>query len=227
MPQLHDLIQQQFGRLTVIERAPNHGKQVAWRCRCECGGDVVVDGIRLTRGVTKSCGCLRRETAHAQRNKRTHGLTGSTTYRAWRQMKARCLNVRHPAYPDYGERGITVCTRWLESFENFLADMGYKPDGLTLERRNNDGPYSPDNCYWATWMQQAQNRRSTRLATFAGETLCFAEWARRVGLSCSVFAGRIRRGWSMDRALATPLQVPTRASYQEMGRRGAAVKWAR
>lgn len=90
----------------------------------------------------------------------THGMTGTRTYRSWESMKRRCLNPNERAFPNYGGRGITVCERWLASFENFFADMGECPPGLTLDRRNNDGNYEPGNCRWATYSEQARNRRS-------------------------------------------------------------------
>jgi hypothetical protein len=137
--------------------------------------------------------------------KRTHGHSPaharSGTYNAWRNMRQRCRNPEHPQYPNYGARGITVCDRW-SSFETFLADMGERPQGLTLERINNDGNYAPDNCVWDTNGVQQRNKRTTHLLTFDGRTLCLKDWAREAGINYSTLRKRITRsGWSVERAL--------------------------
>jgi len=146
-----------FGRLIVVERAPNRGKLTHWRCRCDCGKAHTVYSGYLKDGRTKSCGCLRSDLLSI------HGHAKgkcSRTYRSWKKMRDRCTNVRHRHYSYYGGRGINVCERWLHSFANFLADMGERPLGTTLDRRENDGNYEPGNCRWATWSQQMRNRRS-------------------------------------------------------------------
>lgn len=131
----------------------------------------------------------------------THGMTDTRVFRIWTGMKTRCTNPRAVNFADYGGRGIAICERWA-SFENFFADMGPPPDGYTLERKDNAGHYTPDNCIWSTPRQQAQNRRTNRLLTHAGETLCSEEWARRIGISR---AGLMRRidilKWPVERAL--------------------------
>jgi len=119
-------------------------------------------------------------------------------------MIQRCSNPNHPDYRHYGGRGIRVCERWLQA-ETFLADMGERPSAQhTLERKDNNGPYSPDNCRWATQIEQCQNLRKSRLLEYQGETLTIAEWARRAGLSPGALWGRLDRGWSVERALTTP-----------------------
>lgn len=123
------------------------------------------------------------------------------TFRIWVDMRRRCLNPSRVAYPDYGGRGIKVCDRWLK-FENFLEDMGERPEGLTLERKDNDGPYSKDNCRWATPLEQCQNRRNTVLLSYEGKTQSMAAWAREVGLKRGTLFWRLKQGWPVEQALA-------------------------
>ena len=117
----------------------------------------------------------------------------SSTYNAWTAMMQRCRYPKHKQYADYGGRGINVCDRWL-TFENFVADMGERPKGLTLDRwPNNDGDYAPGNCRWATRTEQNRNRRDNRMVTWGGETLCLAEWAERLGITRSSLHERLER----------------------------------
>ena len=125
----------------------------------------------------------------------------------YQDMLRRCNNPNNPAFSYYGARGIEVCARWQNSFENFFADMGQRPTPeLSLERLDNDGPYSPENCTWATRQQQQRNRRGLRLLTHDGETLCIAEWSERSGIPQETFRSRITKcGWSVARALSEPV----------------------
>lgn len=165
-PNLLDLTGQPFGRLTVTSRGPNgkHG-EVRWHCRCTCGNETLVYAGNLRSGDTRSCGCLSRELLVTRST--THGAArvGAETpeYHAWHAMFQRCTNPHHASWEDYGGRGVTVCERW-QSFENFIADMGPRPSPKhSLDRTNNDGNYEPSNCRWATWNEQARNRRSADL----------------------------------------------------------------
>ena len=153
-----ELTGQRFGRLVVEERSENDaGGRATWKCRCDCGESCVVKAHNLARGSTRSCGCYRRETSAAR--SRTHGQTRTPTHTSWSSMWGRCSNPADPAWKYYGARGISVCARWV-SFENFLADMGERPEGKTLDRwPNNDGNYEPGNCRWATPAEQNANRR--------------------------------------------------------------------
>lgn len=168
MPALLDLRRQRFGRLVAIALLPREdwrGAFAEWICVCDCGSRVAVRSNALRSGGTKSCGCLKLIRARSGVMGRTHGRSkNDPTYRSWLAMHTRCRNPRRENYRYYGGRGIRVCERWA-SFEAFLADMGDRPTGLSLDRVDPDGHYEPSNCRWATRLQQRHNRsRRARLA---------------------------------------------------------------
>lgn len=157
-----DLTGLRFGRLTVTARYPqnNWRREARWQCLCDCGNGVIVVGINLRSGGTKSCGCLRIEesTARLPRHS-THRSCDTPTYSSWTNLIQRCTNPTYPNFKHYGGRGITVCDRWRYSFEAFLADMGPRPPATSIDRINVDGHYEPGNCRWATRSEQELNKR--------------------------------------------------------------------
>jgi hypothetical protein len=163
MPNFVDLTGRTFVRLTVLrrsERVSGARRKPMWSCRCQCGTVLDVIGDNLRSGCSKSCGCLDRQKALQRFTK--HGAARvdlkTVEYQTWKRMKQRCLNPNNPKYHRYGGRGIQVCQEWVNDFPRFLADMGQRPKGCSIDRINNDGNYEPSNCRWATIDQQAANK---------------------------------------------------------------------
>lgn len=171
----------QFGRLTVLGFAGSHetSRYSMWWCKCLCGTIIRTGGYMLRSGVTRSCGCW--NAAVVSITKRTHGRSKTRIYSSWVNMWTRCTNRNSDDYLRYGGRGITVCDRW-KSFENFAMDMGERPPNTTLNRIDNNGNYTPENCEWANTEIQNNNRRSTRLITFQDKTQSITQWMKEFGL---------------------------------------------
>jgi len=210
MSKFIDLTGQKFGRLTVIERVSNskHSRSM-WLCKCDCGIEKIILGNDLHRNHTKSCGCLRKETTRQRFTKHGHSKKGKVTkiYSIWLSMIQRCTNPKNKNYHHYGGRGITVCKRWSNSFENFNKDMAKEWKlKLTIERKNNDKGYCKNNCYWATWSQQQRNKRNNRLISYLGKSQCIAAWAEEMDIPDYIIDQRIKRGWDIAKALETPVR---------------------
>ena len=162
-----DLVGQQFGRLSVVRReGKNKWGNYRWLCQCACGTLRSVAGSDLKSGSTQSCGCWNKDQIRKANTRHGYAPRGrqTRTYRTWYHMKERCHNENCDAYQNYGGRGISVCARWLK-FENFLTDMGERPEDKTLDRIDNDGSYCPENCRWATWSEQQLNKRQKVVST--------------------------------------------------------------
>lgn len=192
MPKLRDLKGQKFGQLEVVGLQPKEeGRRYSWMCRCDCGTSVVVQANRLVSGATRSCGCLGK-----------HGQRHTPEYVAWNNMIQRCENPKHPGYVNYGGRGIEVLPRWKSSFPDFLQDMGKRPDAsYSLERKEVNGNYEPNNCTWATPEEQASNTRRNVRFEVDGQSLTQAQLARKIGVSETTIRTRLKRGESLEEAM--------------------------
>jgi hypothetical protein len=199
-----DLTGHRYGRLLV--ESESHSDPVArsmfWNCLCDCGSRKKISGSGLRRGTAKSCGCLSIEMTRKRNASRlyesSHGDTKngrrSTEYVTWLSMRQRCSDPKHVGYARYGARGIKVCYRWANSFENFLSDMGRKPSkSHSLDRINFDGDYTPENCRWATWDQQQNNKSTNVLLTVRGETKTYTQWADVIGTSLNLVRYRAKK----------------------------------
>ncbi len=195
-----DLTGKRFTRLTVIRPAEDRGGRRCWHCTCDCGAFRLVVTEHLRSGHTKSCGCYSAEILGNRR--RTHGMSGSPEYNVWMGIIQRCCNKNYRECHLYGGRGIQICSQWKQSFSAFFSDMGPRPS-LThsIDRINNNGNYTPENCRWATVTMQANNKRTSRSIRCFGETKTIAEWARVVDIGYATLRNRVGAGWPIEQAL--------------------------
>lgn len=223
---IEDRVGQKFNMLTVLAVhskgfRTTEGRYVQARllCRCDCGTVKDIPAGAVTGGCTKSCGCLDRDILVARNT--THGMSSLPEYKLWKDMRARCNNPSNKFYFRYGGRGISVSPEWQSSFENFYKDMGPRPARrMSIERIENDGHYCKSNCKWATPIEQANNRSSTRLVTYKGSTQSLSAWCRELNINLSTVTGRLDvHGWSVEDAFGTP----TRKGFVERNKTKNAV----
>lgn len=192
MPSFVDISGNRYSRLKVLHRVDNDlGNKVCWLCQCDCGNKVVVRSNNLRTAHMKSCGCLR--SIVTTKMKTTHGHSGSPIYNTWATMLRRCDNPEQPNYRLYGGRGILVCARW-KTFINFLQDMGEKPEGMTIDRIDNNGNYELSNCRWATRKQQNNNNRHNRIVTLNNRKQTLQQWLDELEIPKSTIYSRIYSG---------------------------------
>lgn len=191
-----DITGNKYGRWTALCLAGKRKKHRLWKCICTCGTEEVVLQLNLTRGLTLSCGCLRKDVLTGNKHGLTHGLTNKEMYWSWIGMRRRCYDPKKEEYKHYGGRGIKVCSRWNNSFENFYADMKkgwYK--GATIERKNVDGDYEKSNCTWTTNKRQRYNCTNTIWVTYEGSRMCLADACVLAGVNYMTAYSRVRYGW--------------------------------
>ena len=201
-----DLTGQKFERLTAIKQ--HHQDEQGywyWSCRCDCGEEVICKAAGLIRGVTKSCGCFKRDRTHETMYK--HGMSKTKLDYVFRGMKARCYSSKHISYKNYGGRGIYVCEEWLNDsslFFRWAAESGYE-EGLVIDRIDNNGPYSSENCRWVSTKESSLNRSDNRLLTFKGKTQTVIEWADELDICVGTIRTRLGRGRTIEDALSTSI----------------------
>lgn len=186
-----DLTGQQFERLVVVSCAGRIGRRYHWNCVCDCGTEHVVVGDALKAGLTRSCGCLKRDVSKARAKPKPpkvyvrvlHGLSKTRAHAIWKAAKQRCFDPNAHNYRHYGGRGITMCDRWRHDFSAFFADMGECPPGMSLERINHNGHYEPGNCRWATQSEQVRNTRRNIVVSVGEDQVCLKDYTRIVGAS--------------------------------------------
>lgn len=210
---LQNLVGKKFGRLTVLKNiGKNKHGEYQWKCLCECGNKTTVIGSNLKYGgKTKSCGCLIRESATKLLT--THGLSSHPLHGIYCGIRGRCFLKTNTSYKRYGARGISICKRWLdfqifyddniEAYTKHVEKHGHK--NTTIDRINNDGDYTPENCRWATWKEQGRNQRTNRLITYKGETKPLSEWAEQIGINDTGLSTRLKK-WSLEDAMTRPIR---------------------
>jgi len=206
-PCFKNLVGQTFGDWTVISFGGKRCGNPIWNCRCVCGKEVAVLKPSLVSRKSKGCGC--RQYSDLAKRLTRHGMAKRSgrhpCYSIWKNIKARCCNPQSSKFKYYGGRGIKMCNRWQQSFTDFVADMGDRPTPQhTVERKDTNGDYCPENCTWATMREQTRNKRSNRFFTFNGETLCVNDWAARLGIKTTTMQARFKV-MPIEQALALPV----------------------
>lgn len=200
-----NLIGRKFGKLLVTANSEARTKamKAMFDCICDCGNKKTVTGRNLISGASASCGCEVGKSAKQRFT--THGRTSHEMFHRYRSMIDRCYNKNAAEYENYGGRGITVCQQWIDSIDSFIQDIGV-PSSPThsLDRKDNNAGYSPDNVRWATKKDQSINRRVTQMLSFNGVEMCAADWGRSLGMTKKAVLDRIRAGWPLELALTAP-----------------------
>lgn len=191
------------GRLTQVglsfKSLDRHSRYAVFQC--ECGKRKLINIGNVKQRKTSSCGCYHREMLIEASI--THGLSSNAAYGCWFGMIDRCTNSKNDQYENYGARGITVCPRWSSSIANFIEDMGERPEGMSIDRRDNSLGYFKENCRWATQIEQSRNMRTNRLLEINGQTKCLAEWSQESGIKYTTIQCRLNRGWAPADAVFT------------------------
>lgn len=217
-PYTTDITGRNYGRLKVLSFYKSINGHSRWLCQCSCENKKVVEVSSLNNGTTKSCGCLRNELrslsviTHGHTRKNEKGGHRTSEYATWEAMKARCCNPNDKGWKDYGGRGIVICERWMR-FENFFADMGKRPKGKSINRVNNSLGYYKENCKWSSPKEQQRNTRANVLLTFQGKTQPLIVWTEELKIPMECLRARIKRNWTTERALLTPV-----SSKKNMGK---------
>ena len=219
------IIGRRYGRLIGLrESDPVIGKTKKHRrfwFKCDCGTEKIINPYNVRTGVIVSCGCkLRESAAQSGRKSATHGESKTNEYRVYRAMLNRCYNPKVDRYPNYGGRGIFVCERWRGEggYQNYVDDMGRKPSPRhSIDRIDIDGPYSPENCKWATREEQANNKQNSSFVEFRGKRQTLAQWEAETGIRALNIHNRIKAGWSTERALTMPTNKTTHRQSLETG----------
>lgn len=202
-----DLSGRRFGKIVVESRSGTDASgHTTWLCKCDCGKTTIVRGSHLKSGNTTSCGCVVAELLREKSTK--HGLEHTRIYRIWKDMLSRCYNPKNNRYNRYGKRGITVCEAWkndLQTFYDWAVTNGYN-DNLSIDRIDNDGPYSPENCRWATVKEQMNHTSRNRYITIDGETKTISQWSKITGIRPGTISARLSKGWSEEMAVKKPVQ---------------------
>lgn len=196
-----------FERWTIIGEAPRKHGMKRWLCRCSCADQTIKSVVEYTlrSGSSKSCGCIRREEVRARMTK--HGLESTRLYHIWQAMKWRCSCNTEPTFHTYKGKGITVCDEWqnFSTFAQWANENGYE-DSLTIDRINVNLGYCPENCRWATYKEQANNKSVNREFSYMGETHTVSEWCEILNINYTTLMQRLNRGWSIERAVTQPIR---------------------